>query len=39
MSDIEKALEIGTTTYLVKENYNLEEIVEKVKETLKNLNK
>jgi len=35
MSDIEKALEIGATTYLVKENYNLEEIVEKVKEALK----
>jgi DNA-binding response OmpR family regulator len=35
MSDIEKALEIGATTYLVKENYSLEEIVEKVKEALK----
>jgi len=35
MSGIEKALETGATTYLVKENYNLEEIVEKVKEALK----
>lgn len=33
--DIEKALELGATTYLVKENYSLSEIVEKVKKILK----
>jgi DNA-binding response OmpR family regulator len=34
MADVEKALELGATTYLVKENYSLEEIVKKVKKTL-----
>lgn len=29
--DIERALELGATTYLVKTNYKLEEVVEKVK--------
>jgi DNA-binding response OmpR family regulator len=32
--DIDKVLELGATTYLVKENYSLEEVVEKVKQTL-----
>lgn len=34
MGDVEKALELGATTYLVKENYSLEEIIEKIKKTL-----
>lgn len=34
MEDIEKALKLGATTYLVKENYSLEEIVEKIRKTL-----
>ena len=33
--DVEKALELGTTTYLVKANYSLEEIAQKVEEALK----
>jgi len=33
--DIMKALEKGATTYLVKSNYKLEEVVKKVRETLK----
>lgn len=33
--DVEKALELGATTYLVKANYSLEEIVQKVEEALK----
>lgn len=36
--DIEKALKLGATTYLVKENYSLDEIVEKIKKTLPNNN-
>ncbi len=34
LSDIEKALALGATTYLVKGDYQLKEIVEKIKETL-----
>ena len=34
ISDIEKAIELGATTYLVKANYSLEEIAEKVKKAL-----
>ena len=34
MGDVEKALELGATTYLVKVQYSLEEVVEKVKKTL-----
>jgi two-component system, OmpR family, alkaline phosphatase synthesis response regulator PhoP len=34
-ADVEKALELGATTYLVKADYKLEEIVSKVKEVLK----
>jgi len=33
-SDVEKVLELGATTYLVKANYELREVVEKVKKTL-----
>ena len=32
--DVEKALELGATTYLVKENYSLEEVIEKIKKTI-----
>ena len=32
--DVEKALSLGATTYLVKANYELKEVVEKIKETL-----
>lgn len=34
LSNIEKALALGATTYLVKGDYKLKEIVEKIKETL-----
>lgn len=33
--DIDKAFEKGASTYLVKSNYKLEEVVKKIKETLK----
>ncbi len=33
--DVEKALELGATTYLVKSDYKLEEIARKIKEILK----
>lgn len=32
--DVQKALERGATTYLVKMNYKLEEVVQKIKQTL-----
>ncbi len=32
--DVEKALSLGATTYLVKANYELEEVIKKIKETL-----
>jgi len=34
MGDIEKALELGATTYLVKASYSLEEVVNKIKKAL-----
>ena len=34
ISDVEKALELGATTYLVKADYKLEEITAKVKDIL-----
>ncbi len=37
MGDIEKALALGATTYLVKSSYSLDEILEKVKKTLGDL--
>ncbi|MCX6761763.1 MAG: response regulator [Candidatus Moranbacteria bacterium] len=36
MENIEKAFDRGATTYLVKSNYKLEEIVGKIKEVLEN---
>jgi len=33
--DIERAIELGATTYLVKANYELDDVVKKVKEVLK----
>lgn len=32
--DVDKAIEMGATTYLVKANYSLEEVVKKIKKTL-----
>ena len=34
MEDIQKAIDLGATTYLVKSNYSLEDIVAKVKDSL-----
>jgi len=34
MGDVEKALELGATTYLVKASYTLEEVVTKIKKAL-----
>jgi len=34
-SDVEKVLELGATTYLVKANYDLGKVVERVKQALK----
>lgn len=34
MEDIQKALELGAATYLVKANYGLEELIEKIKKTI-----
>jgi DNA-binding response OmpR family regulator len=34
VGDVEKALELGATTYLVKANYKLEDVVSKIKELL-----
>jgi len=33
-TDVEKALSLGATTYLVKANYELEEVVKKIEQTL-----
>jgi DNA-binding response OmpR family regulator len=35
MSDIDKALELGATTYLVKVNYSLSDVLDKIESTLK----
>ncbi len=35
ISNIQKALELGSTTYLVKANYSLKEVIEKIKKALK----
>ncbi len=35
MGDVEKALRLGANTYLVKANYELEDLVQKVKKTIK----
>lgn len=34
IGDIDKAIELGATTYLVKADYSLEEVVEKIKKAL-----
>ena len=34
MGDVEKALELGATTYLVKASYTLEDVVQKIKKAL-----
>lgn len=34
MADIDKVIELGATTYLVKAQYSLEELVEKIKKAL-----
>jgi len=34
IEDVDKALELGATTYLVKALYNLEEVLEKIKKAL-----
>lgn len=34
IGDVEKAIELGATTYLVKAQYTLEEVVEKIKRAL-----
>ena len=34
MEDIDKVLELGATTYLVKASYTLEEVLEKIKKAL-----
>jgi len=34
MGDVEKALELGAMTYLVKANYSLEEVLQKIKQAL-----
>ena len=34
VSDIQKALDLGATTYLVKADFSLEDVIKKVKETL-----
>lgn len=35
MGDVEKALSLGATTYLVKASYNLEDVVSKIRQILK----
>lgn len=34
LGEVEKAIELGATTYLVKENYSLQEVVEKIETEL-----
>lgn len=34
IGDVDKAIELGATTYLVKAQYTLEEVVEKIKKAL-----
>jgi DNA-binding response OmpR family regulator len=34
MEDVDKAISLGATTYLVKASYSLEEVVEKIKQAL-----
>jgi len=39
MESVEKAISLGATTYLVKSNYTLEEVLQKIKNTLKDKTK
>lgn len=32
--DVERAIDLGATTYLIKTNYNLKEVLEKIRQTL-----
>ncbi len=34
IGDVDRAIELGATTYLVKANYSLEEVLEKIKKAL-----
>ncbi|MEA3452770.1 MAG: response regulator [Patescibacteria group bacterium] len=34
VGEVEKAIELGATTYLIKANYSLDEVIEKVRKTL-----
>ena len=34
MKNIQRAVDLGATTYLVKANYSIEEVLQKVKETI-----
>ena len=36
IGEVEKAIDLGATTYLVKANYSLEEIISKIKKALEN---
>jgi len=36
VGEVEKAIELGATTYLVKANYSLDEVIEKIEKTLEN---
>jgi len=36
VGEVEKAIELGATTYLVKANYSLDEVIKKKKKTLEN---
>ena len=36
LKDVDKALELGAKTYLVKANYSLEEVITKIKKALEN---
>ena len=36
LGDVDKAIELGATAYLVKAQYSLEEVVEKIKKALEN---
>ncbi len=38
-NDVQKAIELGATTYLVKSNYSLDEVSEKIKLAIENNNK
>ena len=39
IEEVERALELGSTTYLVKANYSLDEVVEKIEKAINNQDK